>query len=191
MAAAELERVPELESQRSQADASERLRAAIGRLSRRLRPTLAGSGLTPSQISVLFTVVRMGPIRLSELAALESVNPTMLSRITAQLCDAGLIARAADPQDRRSAFVRATAAGRRMRERIHRERTRALSAHVEQLDEHQREALWNALPVLEELASGCRRRASGEAPDGRRARHASRRSRSPTTAATSPGSRSR
>jgi DNA-binding MarR family transcriptional regulator len=152
MAGAELETAPQLDAKSSQADASERLRAAIGRLSRRLRPTVAGSGLTPSQISVLFTVVRMGPIRLSELAALESVNATMLSRITAQLCDAGLIARSADPADRRSAFVRATAAGRRIRERIHRERTRALSAHVERLDEQQREALWNALPVLEELA---------------------------------------
>jgi DNA-binding MarR family transcriptional regulator len=123
----------------------------IGRLSRRLRPTVAGSGLTPSQISVLFTVVRLGPIGLSELAAVESLNATMLSRITAQLCDAGLIVREADPGDRRSAFVAATAAGRRMRERIHRERARALGALVEQLDEQQREALWNALPVLEEL----------------------------------------
>jgi DNA-binding MarR family transcriptional regulator len=152
VAGPELEAAPGFDSKTSQAAASERLRAAIGRLSRRLRPTVAGSGLTPSQISVLFTVVRLGPIRLSELAALESVNATMLSRITAQLCDAGLMARSADPDDRRSAFVRATAAGRRIRERIHRERTRALSAHVEQLDEHQREALWNALPVLEELA---------------------------------------
>jgi DNA-binding MarR family transcriptional regulator len=134
------------------AEASERLRAAIGKCSRRLRPTVAGSGLTPSQISVLFTVVRLGPIRLSEVAAIESLNATMLSRITAQLCDAGLIVRSADPGDRRSANVAATAAGRRIRERIHRERTRALSAHVHELDEHQREALWNALPVLEELA---------------------------------------
>ena len=152
MATSTVEAVPEPDAPTSELEASESLRAAIGRLSRRLRPTVAGSGLTPSQISVLFTVVRLGPIGLSELALVESLNATMLSRITAQLCDAGLIARDADPQDRRSAFVRATAAGRRMRERIHRERTRALSAHVEQLDEHQREALWNALPVLEELA---------------------------------------
>jgi DNA-binding MarR family transcriptional regulator len=136
----------------SQADSTERLRAVIGRLSRRLRPTVAGSGLSPSQISVLFTVVRQGPIGLSELAAIESLNPTMLSRITAQLCDAGLIVRSADPGDRRQAFVAATAAGRRIRERIHRERTRALSAIVEELDAPQREALWDALPVLEELA---------------------------------------
>jgi DNA-binding MarR family transcriptional regulator len=133
-------------------ESSARLRAVIGRLSRRLRPTVAGSGLTASQISVLFTTVRLGPIGLSELAAIEGLNPTMLSRITAQLCDSGLIRREADPSDRRQAFVAATAAGRRLRERIHRERTRALSAHVEQLDEHQRQALWEALPVLEELA---------------------------------------
>jgi DNA-binding MarR family transcriptional regulator len=141
-----------LPPERSQPELSTRLRAVTGRLSRRLRPTVAGSGLTPSQISVLFTIVRLGPIGLSELAAIESLNPTMLSRITAQLCEAELIVRSADPGDRRSANVAATSAGRRMRERIHRERTQALSAHVDALDEHQREALWAALPVLEELA---------------------------------------
>jgi DNA-binding MarR family transcriptional regulator len=101
---------------------------------------------------VLFAVVRLGSVGLTELADAESLNPTMLSRVTAQLCDAGLIRRSADPEDRRSAFVEATSAGRRMRERIHRERTQALSAHVEELDEAQLEALWRALPVLEELA---------------------------------------
>jgi DNA-binding MarR family transcriptional regulator len=129
-----------------------RLRAVLGRLSRRLRPTLAGSGLTPSEISVLFTIVRFGPLRLSEVAEIERLNPTMLSRIAAQLSDAGLIRRSADPGDRRAALVQASAAGRRMRERIHRERTRALDAHVQELDEAQRDALWQALPVLEELA---------------------------------------
>jgi DNA-binding MarR family transcriptional regulator len=143
---------PTTAAETSPEEPSARLRAVIGRLSRRLRPTVAGSGLTPSQISVLFTVVRLGPLGLSELAAIEGLNPTMLSRVTAQLCDAGLIRRDADPSDRRSANVAATAAGRRIRERIHRERTRALSAHIEQLDQHQRQALWDALPVLEELA---------------------------------------
>jgi DNA-binding MarR family transcriptional regulator len=135
-----------------EAEPTARLRAVLGRLSRRLRPTLAGSGLTPSEISVLFTIVRFGPLRLSEVAEIERLNPTMLSRIAAQLSDAGLIRRSADPGDRRAALVQASAAGRRMRERIHRERTRALDAHVQELDESQREALWQALPVLEELA---------------------------------------
>jgi DNA-binding MarR family transcriptional regulator len=150
MAAVKIERN---ETEPSAAEPTERLRAVIGRLSRRLRPTLAGSGLSPSQISVMFTVVRLGPIGLSELAAIESLNPTMLSRITAQLCDAGLIVRSADPGDRRSANVAATSAGRRIRERIHRERTRALGAIVDELEQSERDALWQALPVLEDLAA--------------------------------------
>jgi DNA-binding MarR family transcriptional regulator len=133
-------------------DQTARLRAVIGRLARRLRPTVAGSQLTPTQTSVLFTIVRMGPLGLAEVARTEGVNPTMLSRITTQLCEAGLISRESDPGDRRAAFVQATPAGRRMRERIHRERTEALGAHMETLDEQQQATLWAALPVLEELA---------------------------------------
>ncbi len=129
-----------------------RLRAVVGKLGRRLRPTRAGAGLTPSQISVLFTIVRAGPIGLSEVASLEALNPTMLSRITAQLTDQGLIRRRSDPEDRRAALVEATAVGVRMRERIHRERARALAARVELLDADERELLWEALPVLEQLA---------------------------------------
>ncbi len=152
MAATRVKSVPTTDPEPPELESSARLRAAIGRLSRRLRPTVAGSGLTPSQTSVLFSAVRLGPIGLSELAEVESLNPTMLSRITAQLCDAGLISRTADPGDRRAAFVQATATGKRMRERIHRERTQALNAHVGTLDDHQRAVLWEALPVLEELA---------------------------------------
>jgi len=136
----------------AEVESAARLRAVIGKLSRRLRPTVAGAGLTPSQASVLFTVVRFGPLGLSEVAEIESLNPTMLSRIAALLCDAGLIRRMADPGDRRAAIVQATAAGRRMRERIHRERTQALSAHVSELGEHERQELWASLPVLETLA---------------------------------------
>jgi DNA-binding MarR family transcriptional regulator len=134
------------------AEPSARLRAAIGKLSRRLRPTVAGSQLTPSQISVLFTIVRLGPLRVSELAEIEALNPTMLSRLLGQLVDARLIRRTVDPDDRRAAFVEATANGRRLRERIHRERTRALQTYVDELEPAQRETLWRALPVLEELA---------------------------------------
>ncbi len=129
-----------------------RLRMAIDKLSRRLRPTEAGAGLTPSQTSVLFTVVRRGPLGLAEVAEIERVNPTMLSRIVAELCDAGLISREPDPEDRRAARVRATAAGQRMRKRIHRERANALQRHVATLDARQRRALRDSLPVLEALA---------------------------------------
>jgi DNA-binding MarR family transcriptional regulator len=131
-----------------------RLRIAVGRLSRRLRTTSAGSaaGLTPTRISVLLTVVREGPIRLSELATAESLNPTMLSRVIADLVDAGLLARVSDDGDRRAAWVKATAAGRRLAERMRRERTDALNQALEGLSPADRRQLEQALPALEGLA---------------------------------------
>ena len=57
----------------------------------------------------------------------------MLSRAIAQLVEAGLLERTSDDGDRRAAWVKATAAGRRLAERIRRERTDALNAALEEL----------------------------------------------------------
>jgi DNA-binding MarR family transcriptional regulator len=133
-------------------DTTVRLRAVVGRLARRLRPTLAGAGLTPTRISVLFTVTRRGPLRLSELAELEGLNPTMLSRVIAELADQGLVRRVTDPTDRRAALVDATAAGRRLREKILGERRDVLNVQLAQLSAEERRLLDDALPVLEKLA---------------------------------------
>jgi DNA-binding MarR family transcriptional regulator len=132
-------------------DSASRLRAVVGKLSRRLRPTLAGHGLTPTRISVLFTVARLGPLRLSELAEIEGLNPTMLSRVIAELGAAGLVRRITDPNDRRAALVDATPAGKRMRERILGERSDVLNVQLAELSAEERRALDEALPVLEAL----------------------------------------
>jgi DNA-binding MarR family transcriptional regulator len=137
-------------------DASARLRAAVGRLSRRLRETRAGTGLTPTQISVLFSIVRLGPLTMTELAEREALNPTMLSRVVAGLCEAGLVARSSDPSDRRVALAAPTAAGRRLRERIQRERSEALALHLTALEPGEREAILAAIPALEALAERLR-----------------------------------
>lgn len=131
-----------------------RLRAVIGRLSRRLRPTTAAvaAGLTPTKIAILLTVVREGPIRLSDLADSEGINPTQLSRAVAHLLDAGLVERSADQGDRRAAWVKPTPAGRRLAERIRRERTDALKLALEGLDGAERERIVAALDGLEHLA---------------------------------------
>ena len=131
-----------------------RLRAVIGRLSRRLRPTPAAlaAGLTPTRTSVLLTVVREGRIGLSDLAASEAVNPTQLSRAVAQLVEDGLVERSADQGDRRAAWVKPTLAGKRLADRIRRERTDALTAALEGLDPAERERILHALDALEQLA---------------------------------------
>ena len=135
-------------------DTAARLRVAIGRLSRRLRTTAAGSaaGLTPTKISVLLTVVREGSIRIAALAESESLNPTMLSRVIADLSEAGLVARTCDDGDRRAAWVQATEDGQRLAQRMRRERTDAVNEALEGLAPADRRVLEKALPALEHLA---------------------------------------
>jgi DNA-binding MarR family transcriptional regulator len=136
-------------------DTATRLRVAIGRLARRLRVTAAGSeaGLTPTQISVVLSVDRNGPIPIAELSEQESLNPTMLSRAISKLVDDGTLERVSDDRDRRAAWVNVTAAGHRLAERMRRERTDAVNRALDGLDADDRRLLERALPALEGLAA--------------------------------------
>jgi DNA-binding MarR family transcriptional regulator len=126
----------------------------LGRLSRRLRPTAAGAaaGLSPTRAAILLTVVRDGPVRLSDLAAAEGINPTMLSRAIGSLVEGGFVERTCDPSDRRAAWAAPTTAGRRLAERMRRERTDAVKLALAELDPAGRERLLEALPALEAFA---------------------------------------
>ena len=110
------------------------LRTVIARLGRHLRQTRAGADLSPTQYQVLASIVRLGPVRLSDLAAEEGLNPTMLSRIAGKLEAAGLVGRAPDAADGRVAVVSVSKNGRRLVDRVRRERTDALSRALDRLD---------------------------------------------------------
>ena len=131
-----------------------RLRTVIGKLSRRLRPTSAATsaGLTPTRSSVLLTVDRAGSIRLSELAASEAINPTMLSRIVSDLADIGLLERISDLHDKRAAWVAVTDKGRQLSARMRRERTDAVSVALGALNDADRRLIEECIPALEQFA---------------------------------------
>jgi DNA-binding MarR family transcriptional regulator len=135
------------------ADDVSRLRAAIGRLSRQLNASVADIGFSPSQLSVLGTVARRGPIGIGELAELEGINPTMLSRIVGKLSDAGLIERITHPDDGRAVVVQTTAAGRELHARVQDQRSKAIAARLEKMPDLQAAQLLAALPALEALAA--------------------------------------
>lgn len=97
-------------------------------------------------------MVRSGPTRLSELAESEGVNPTMLSRSVGGMVEKGLIRRSSDEGDRRAAWVEATATGRRLAERMRRERTEAVNAALIGMSASERRRIEQALPALEALA---------------------------------------
>src|ERR1700729_881254 len=106
-----------------------RLRTVLGRLSRQLRTTAASTdaGLTPTKISVLLSVDRRGTTRISQVAELEALNPTLLSRTISTLVDAGLLDRVSDARDRRTAWVQVTDEGHRLPERMRRRRTQGVN----------------------------------------------------------------
>lgn len=130
------------------AELAARLRLALMRLARRLRQQ-SEAEITPSQLSALSSVERLGPLTLGELAAVERVQPPTMTKIVGALEEAGLVARAVDPTDRRIARVTVSAPGRRL---IDRNRTRKdawLAARLRTLPPADREVLDRAADVLE------------------------------------------
>ncbi len=133
-------------------EAATRLRVAVSRLARRLRPTAAAGSLTTTEVEVLAAAGRLGPIKLSELALLAGLNPTMLSRVVGHLEDLGLLERHGDESDRRVCRVAVSRAGAALHERVRTERTAVLFHHVDRLSPHDKARLLAALPVLERLS---------------------------------------
>lgn len=129
-----------------------RLRRVIGRLARQLNQTSTGEGLTPTQSSVLGLIAIRGPLGLADLADLEGLNPTMLSRIVRKLDEDGLISRLTDPTDQRAARVEVTPEGRLVSGRVREQRTQVVSECLDRLPDSTVAELLQALPAMEALA---------------------------------------
>jgi DNA-binding MarR family transcriptional regulator len=128
-----------------------RLRNSIGRLARYLRTIDAGSGLTPTQMSLLASLVRLGPVRMSDLAKRERINATLLSRAVAGLEEQGLVTRTADPVDKRAATIAITRAGTQLLRRLRSARSDVLRSHVVSLPARDQKRLVAVLPILDDL----------------------------------------
>ena len=93
------------------ADAARLFRRAFNARTREL-------GLTGQQWRVLVTLARNEGIRQSAAAELMEVEPITLSRMVDRLCDAGMIERRANPQDRRAWQLHLTPAAHPLVERM-------------------------------------------------------------------------
>ncbi len=136
-----------------------RLRMAIVRTARRLRQEAAGEGaeLTPTAGSALATVERHGPLTPSELAAIERIKRPTATRILRVLLEAGLIDRAPDPADGRSALVSVNAAGRERLRRLRGRKNAYLARRMRDLPAADVEALDRAATILEGILEEGRR----------------------------------
>lgn len=131
-------------------DLAHSLRLVVGRLARRLRQRTLG-GLTPSQLSVLASLSRQGPLTLGDLAETEGVAPASISGIVGRLVDKGLVDRAPNPVDGRSTLVEMTEEGRKVLEKGRSERTAFLASRLERLGREEREILAQAVAILGRL----------------------------------------
>ncbi len=130
------------------------LRIAVMRLARRLRTERASDTLTPSQLAVLATLMREGPMCPGDLATAERVQPPSMTRILNSLQTAGMVTRTKHPADGRQVLYTATEPGRELVNRDRARRDNWLSQQLQELTPAERAALDSAIPILTRLALG-------------------------------------
>ncbi len=129
---------------------------AIVRTARRLRQEAAGAGdgLTPTAAAALATVERHGPLTPSELADIERVKRPTATRTLRVLSEAGLVERAPDPEDGRSALVTITVRGRERLRRLRGRKNAYLARRMRDLPDADVATLERAAEILEEILEG-------------------------------------
>jgi DNA-binding MarR family transcriptional regulator len=132
------------------------LRTAIVRTARRLRQEAAAetTGLTPTSVAALATIERHGPMTPSEIAEIERVKRPTVTRTLGCLEREGLIDRAADPADGRSALVSVNAAGRERLRRLRKRKNAYLARRMRDLSDEEVETLARAAEILERMREG-------------------------------------
>jgi DNA-binding MarR family transcriptional regulator len=133
------------------ANIAHRLHAVAIRLLRRARREDAAMGLPPGQAAALSILVFGGPKTLSELAALEQVQPPTMTRMVDALEQARLIKREQDATDRRRFRIAATPAGVRLMHQGRERRVMVIAQTLVGLDREQRSVMEKALAILEQL----------------------------------------
>ncbi len=76
----------------------------------------AGTGpsqLTPTQFAALVKIMDEGSVSQNQLGRLTAMDPATMQGVVGRLLNRGLVARRADPDDRRRTLFRLTEAGRR------------------------------------------------------------------------------
>ena len=128
------------------------LRISVMRLARRLRAQRSDDALTLSQVSVLATLERYGPLTPTDVAEYEKVQPPSITRVLAALEERGLVTRQAHPKDRRQAVVALSEEGSAMMRNDRKRRDAWLSKRLVELGPSEQEILAQAAPLLEQLA---------------------------------------
>ncbi|MCD1260956.1 MarR family transcriptional regulator [Paenibacillus athensensis] len=128
------------------------LALALEELTRILIRLPAVEKLSFTTLSVLHTLSRKSPMRLTELTATEQVTQSAITQLVTRLERDGLVERRADPADGRVVLVHITEAGADVIQSRRSERIAGLSTFARGLTEQEQVAIAAALPALRRLA---------------------------------------
>lgn len=104
-----------------------------------------------SALSVLHTLGRRGPLRLTDLLATEQLKQPALTSLVAKLEQDGLLQRRPDPADGRASLLSLTRTGRDLVRSRHVNRVEKLAALVARLTPDERAVLAGSIDVLHRL----------------------------------------
>jgi DNA-binding MarR family transcriptional regulator len=109
--------------------------------------------LSFSTLSVLHSLSRSGPMRLTGLLATEQIKQPALTSLVSKLEASGLVSRAPDPSDGRAVLLSLTEAGEMVVASRHADRVAMLARLIERLDVRDRTVLTAAQGVLFRLVA--------------------------------------
>jgi len=111
----------------------------------------ASGDLTPTQVAALATIARFGPLTPSELASREKIQRPTATRVLALLEERGLVARTADPSDRRSSLVAPTDSGLSLLDAVRERKDAFLARRLDTLTPAELATLERAAEILERV----------------------------------------
>lgn len=128
------------------------LRVALMRTVRRLRAEKSDDDISDSQYAVLGSLDRHGAMTSAALAGHERVRPPSMTRLVGGLLEAGLVTRAAHPEDGRAHLVTLSDAGRDAVAETRRRRDEWLCSQLALLSDEDRRTLARAAELLDRLS---------------------------------------
>ncbi len=131
---------------------SHQLARSVARLNRRLRQERQ-TDLTPTQLSVLGSILKLGPSTPSAIAAHERVQPPSITRTLTCLVDEGLAIREAHPDDGRQVLVSVSDKGDAVLAEERDRRDEWLAQQLATLTTAERKTLREATSLMERLAA--------------------------------------
>lgn len=123
------------------------------RLARRLRSQRIDQSLSLSQLGVLGTLERHGPLTPRELAGHEKVSPPSMTKLLSALEERSLILRTAHPSDGRAQLVALTDQATQMLREDRRRRDAWLARRLVEMSPEERTTLRKAATILERIAT--------------------------------------